>query len=87
MGKVLSISSTEKVFRQLAKGEELEDFHLALIHKKVPDNIKDVLINPYISKQGDQARLVARIKDSDNTLIRDDLLKKINSLLPLLLQL
>ena len=79
VGKVLSISSTEKVFRQLAKGEELEDFHLALIHKKVPDNIKDVLINPYISKQGDQARLVARIKDSDNTLIRDDLLKKIKT--------
>ncbi len=77
IGKVLSISSTEKVFRQLAKGEELEDFHLALIHKKVPDNIKDVLINPYISKQGNQARLVARIKDSDHTLIRNDLLNKI----------
>ena len=79
VGKVLSISSTEKVFRQLAKGEELEDFHLALIHKKVPENIKDILINPYISKQGDQARIVARIKDSDHTLIRNDLLNKIES--------
>jgi predicted RND superfamily exporter protein len=79
VGKVLSISSTEKVFRQLAKGEELEDFHLALIHKKVPVNIKDVLINPYISRQGDQARLVARIKDSDHTLIRNDLLNKIEA--------
>lgn len=79
IGKVLSISSTEKVFRQLAKGEELEDFHLALIYKKVPENIKDVLINPYISKQGDQARLVARIKDSDHTLIRNDLLNKIKT--------
>jgi predicted RND superfamily exporter protein len=79
VGKVLSISSTEKVFRQLAKGEELEDFHLALIHKKVPQNIKDVLISPYISKQGNQARLVARIKDSDHTLIRNDLLNKIET--------
>tara|TARA_R110002049_G_scaffold191506_1_gene360421 strand:+ start:13682 stop:16147 length:2466 start_codon:yes stop_codon:yes gene_type:complete len=79
VGKVLSISSTEKVFRQLAKGEELEDFHLALIHKKVPENIKDVLINPYISTEGNQARLVARIKDSDHTLIRNDLLKKIEA--------
>ena len=77
VGKVLSISSTEKVFRQLAKGEELEDFHLALIYKKVPDNIKAVLINPYISSEGNQARLVARIKDSDHTLIRNDLLNKI----------
>ena len=77
IGKTLSISSTEKVFRQVAKGEELEDFHLALIHKKVPANIKAVLIDPYISKQGNQARIVARIKDSDHTLIRNDLLNKI----------
>ncbi len=77
VGKTLSISSTEKVFRQLAKGDELEDFHLALIHKKVPENIKAVLIDPYISKQGNQARLVARIKDSDHTLIRNNLLNKI----------
>jgi len=77
VGKTLSISSTEKVFRQLAKGEELEDFHLALIYKKLPENIKTVLINPYISREGSQARLVARIKDSDHTLIRNDLLNKI----------
>ncbi len=77
VGKTLSISSTEKVFRQLAKGEELEDFHLALIYKKLPENIKAVLINPYISHEGNQARLVARIKDSDHTLIRNDLLNKI----------
>ncbi len=79
VGKVLSISSTEKVFRQVAKGEELEDFHLALIYKKIPPNIKAVLINPYISTAGDQARIVARIKDSDHTLIRNDLLNKIES--------
>ena len=79
VGKVLSISSTEKVFRQVAKGEELEDFHLSLIYKKIPDNIKAVLISPYISTEGDQARIVARIKDSDHTLIRNDLLNKIES--------
>lgn len=79
VGKVLSISSTEKVFRQLAKGEELEDFLLALVYKKVPENIKSVLISPYISTDGNQARIVARIKDSDHTLIRNDLLKKINN--------
>ncbi len=79
VGKVLSISSTEKVFRQLAKGEELEDFLLALVYKKIPTDIKSVLINPYISTEGDQARIVARIKDSDHTLIRNDLLNKIEN--------
>lgn len=77
VGKVLSISSTEKVFRQLAKGEQLEDFLLAVVYKKIPSDIKSVLIDPYISIEGDQARIVARIKDSDHTLIRNDLLKKI----------
>ena len=79
VGKVLSISSTEKVFRQVAKGEELEDFHLSLIYKKIPENIKAVLIDPYISTEGNQARIVARIKDSDHTLIRNDLLNKIET--------
>ena len=78
VGKVLSISSTERVFRQVNKGEELEDFHLAVVYKKIPENIKQVLISPYISSDGSQARLLARIKDSDHTLIRNDLLNKIN---------
>ena len=77
VGKVLSISSTEQVFRQVNKGEELEDFHLAVVYKKIPDNIKSVLISPYISSEGGQARILARIKDSDHTLIRNDLLNKI----------
>ena len=79
VGKVLSISSTEQVFRQINKGEELEDFHLAVVYKKIPDNIKRVLINPYISREGGQARILARIKDSDHTLIRNDLLNKIKN--------
>ena len=79
VGKVLSISSTEKVFRQVNKGEELEDFHLAVVYKKIPENIKNVLISPYVSRDGSQARILARIKDSDKTLIRNDLLNKISA--------
>lgn len=79
VGKVLSLSSTEEVFRTINKGEPLEDFHLSLVYSKVPENIRQVLISPYISSDGSQARILARIKDSDHTLIRNDLLKKINS--------
>ncbi len=77
VGKVLSLSSTEEVFRTVNKGEPLEDFHLSLVHSKVPENIKQVLISPYVSTDGSQARILARIKDSDHTLIRNDLLNKI----------
>ena len=79
IGKVLSLSSTEEVFRTINKGEPLEDFHLSLVYSKVPENIKDVLISPYVSTDGSQARILARIKDSDHTLIRNDLLQKIKS--------
>ena len=77
VGKVLSLSSTEEVFRTINKGEPLEDFHLSLVHSKIPENIKQVLISPYVSTEGNQARILARIKDSDHTLIRNDLLNKI----------
>lgn len=79
IGKVLSLSSTEEVFRTINKGEPLEDFHLSLVYRKVPDNVKQVLISPYVSSDGSQARILARIKDSDHTLIRNDLLKKIRT--------
>ncbi|MGH1537232.1 MAG: efflux RND transporter permease subunit [Gammaproteobacteria bacterium] len=79
IGKVLSLSSTEEVFRTINKGEPLEDFHLSLVYSKVPENIKNVLISPYVSSDGSQARVLARIKDSDHTLIRNDLLTKINT--------
>ncbi len=79
IGKVLSLSSTEEVFRIVNKGEPLEDFHLSLVYSKVPENIKQVLISPYVSTDGTQARIVARIKDSDHTLIRNDLLNKIRN--------
>ena len=79
IGKVLSLSSTEQVFRQINKGEELEDFFLAVIYKKSPEDIKKVLINPYLSTEGDQARILARVKDSDRTLVRNELLDKINN--------
>lgn len=79
VGKVLSLSSTEEVFRTVNKGEPLEDFHLSLVYSKVPEDIKNVLISPYVSSDGAQARILARVKDSDHTLIRNELLNKINA--------
>ena len=79
VGSVLSIASTEEVFRTVNKGEELEDFHLAVVYKMIPDYIKEALITPYVSTEGSQARVLARIVDSDHTLVRADLLKQINN--------
>ena len=77
IGKVLSLASTRQVISQIIDGDEVEDFHLAIAHKNVSEQIKDVLISPYVSTEGNQARILARIKDSDHTLVRNDLLNKI----------
>lgn len=79
IGKVLSLSSAEEVFRTVNKGEALEDFHLSLVYSKVPEDVRQAMISPYVSMDGSQARILARIKDSDPSLIRNDLLKKIRT--------
>ncbi len=77
IGKVLSLYSTENIFRHIVRDKELEDFQLSLIYSKLPENTLPILIHPYLSKAGDQARIVARLKDSDHSLVRNDLLNNI----------
>ena len=79
IGKVLSLSSIEEVMRMVNKGEELEDFHLSMIYSKVPEDVKQAMISPYVSDDGNQARILARVRDSDPNLVRNDLLNKIRS--------
>ena len=78
IGKVLSLSSTENIFRRIVRDKELEDLQLSLIYSKLPEKTLQILISPYLSKEGDQARIVARLKDSDHSLVRNELLNKIN---------
>ena len=78
IGKVLSLSSTENIFRHIVRDKELEDLQLSLIYSKLPEKTLKILISPYLSKEGDQARIVARLKDSDHSLVRNELLNKIN---------
>lgn len=77
IGKVFSLSTTEDIFKYIIDEKELDDFQLSAIYSKIPTNVKDILIHPYLSDDGNQARVVARLKDSDHTLIRNDLLQNI----------
>ena len=78
IGKVFSLSSTEIIFQQILNEVDLNDFELSLIYSKLPENIKSILIQPYLSDSGNQTRIVARLKDSDRTLVRDKLISNIN---------
>lgn len=79
IGKVLSLYSTQDIFKKALNIQEIDDFQLAAIYAKSSPNVKNLLIRPYISDDGMQARIVARIKDSDHELIRNELLSKINT--------
>jgi predicted RND superfamily exporter protein len=76
-GKVLSLSSTMEVLKQINGGELPDNFSLAVLYKRLPDEIKQSLIAPYLSADGNQLRFAVRVYESDVSLKRQALLEKI----------
>ncbi len=77
IGKVLSFGSILRVAEDL-NNKELQSLEIAVLYSKIPEEIKDEIISPYISVEKDEARISLRIKDSLENLRRDDLINKIN---------
>ena len=78
VGKVTSLASMVRVAEDLNKGREFDPFELNVIYKRLPDNLKQEMISPYISIEHDEARINLRILDSLPDLRREALLAKIN---------
>ena len=78
IGKVLSFGSILRVAEDLNK-KELQSLEIAVLYSKIPEEIKQEIILPYISVEEDEARISVRVKDSLENLRRNDLIKKINS--------
>ena len=76
-GKVLSLSTTMEVLKQVNGGKLPDNFTLAILYKRLPDEIKEALITPYLSEDGNQLRYSVRVYESDVNLKRQDLLKRI----------
>jgi hypothetical protein len=76
-GKVLSLSTTMEVLKQVNGGELPDNFTLAILYKRLPDEIKEALIAPYLSGDGNQLRFSVRVYESDVNLKRQDLLQRI----------
>ncbi|MFC1677873.1 RND family transporter [Planctomycetota bacterium] len=81
-GKVLSLASLLDTAEKLKDGKALDSLELALLYSETPDKFKNMLVNPYVSVEHNQARFWVRIKDSDKNLRRDKLIKKIKADLP-----
>ena len=72
-GKVLSLSTIFAVVKNLL-GEDVGSVELALVQKSLPDDIKGMMVDPYFSADNEQARVTVRVKETSESLRRDQFL-------------
>ena len=76
IGKVLSLASTVRI-AESSMEKELDGIELAILYTKVPPRVKKSLIEPYVSVSDNEARLLARVVDSNPDLRRKKLLETV----------
>ena len=79
IGKVLSLASLVRVGETLNDGQPLDSLQLALVYRRVPEDLKRSLIDPYIDILWDEARISLRIRDTLPDLHRKELLDRIRA--------
>ncbi len=78
IGKVISFSSIIEVATQLNNNKPLGTLEMGVLYSKIPESIKNEIIDPYLSIKDNEARISLRIIDSQENLRRNDLINKIN---------
>jgi predicted RND superfamily exporter protein len=76
-GKVLSIDTAIEMLRQIEEEIVSDNFELSVLYRKLPDSIKEILVRPYLSEDGNQLRFAIRVFESDPSLQRDELMQDI----------
>jgi predicted RND superfamily exporter protein len=79
VGKVLSLASVVRVAEELNGGEEIEGLELSILYGKLSEDVKDLLIDPYVAIENDEARILLRIIDSQEGLRRAELLARMKA--------
>jgi hypothetical protein len=77
VGKVLSLATMVDIAEEINDGQPLDDLQMRILYSLMPDELKELVITPYVSVKHNQARVTLRIIDSDQELRRDQLLSKI----------
>ena len=76
-GKVLSLGTMIKIAEKINQGKPLTNFEMALLYTELPDHFKEMVLDPFVSIPNDEVRFSIRVLDSDKSLRRNALLKKI----------
>jgi predicted RND superfamily exporter protein len=75
-GKVLSLSTVFAVVKDVM-GQDISSVELALVQKSLSDDIKEMMVDPYFSLDKEQVRVNVRVKETSETLRRNDFLVKL----------
>ncbi len=77
-GKILSLASLVRTAEQLNNNKEFDALELGILYKKLPSDLKDQILSPYLSIEKNQARISMRIIDTHEELRRNEFIKNLN---------
>ena len=76
-GKVLSFGAVVQLARQLNGNEPIDGVLWAVLYSRIPETLKDTVLQPFISIEENQLRFNVRVIESDPDLKRNELLQRI----------
>ncbi len=74
-GKVLSLASVVRTAEKINSSNEFDTLELSVLYKKLPSDLKDQIIKPFVLIEENQARITMRIIDTHPDLIRAQFIK------------
>ena len=76
-GKILSFGSVIQLAEQLNRDEPIDGLLWALLYSRIPETLKDTVLNPFVSIDHNQLRYNVRVIESADDLNRNELLRRI----------
>jgi predicted RND superfamily exporter protein len=77
-GKVLSLSTVFSVVKNLL-GDDIGSVELAIVQKSLPADVSEMMVEPYFSREREQARVTVRVKETSKDLRRDVFLRELRA--------
>ena len=78
-GKVLSFGSVIQLAKILNDGQPIDGLLWALLYSRIPETLKDTVLNPFVSVDDNQLRFNVRVIESSEDLNRNELLQRIEA--------
>jgi predicted RND superfamily exporter protein len=76
-GKVISLATFARILEQVDEEVLDDNFTLSIVYEKLPEAVRETLLSPYLSEDGNQLRFGVRVFESDTSLKRQELLQSI----------